>query len=75
MRDARELLRRFVQGPDRSITAARRLEGAVATQFREDERFEDLLLALASYQPCGGEFLYDEKAILPLCKAALDLLT
>jgi hypothetical protein len=75
MRDARELLRRFVQGPDRSLGAARELEGALATQFPEDERLEDLLLALASYRPGGGELLYDEKAILPFCKAALDLLT
>ena len=75
MQDARELLRSFVQDVDRSVAAARQLEGALATQFPEDERFEHLLLALASYQPGGGEFLYDEKALLPLCRAALDLLT
>jgi len=69
------MLRSFVQGVDRSVAAARHIEGALAAQFPDDERFEDLVLALASYQPGGGEFLYDEQRILPLCRAALELLT
>lgn len=75
MLDVRELLRRFVDGEDRSVTAARQLEGALAERFPDDERFEDLLDALASYRPGGGEFLYDEKRIVPLCRAALESLT
>jgi hypothetical protein len=74
MQDVRELLRAFVLGVDRSVAAAGQIEVALAQQFPEDDRFEDLLLALASYRPGGGEFLYDEKRILPLCRAALDLL-
>jgi hypothetical protein len=74
MHDVRELLKRFVLGPDRGIEAARAIEGAIALQFPDDERFEDLLDALASYQPGGGEYLYDVNAILPLCRAALESL-
>jgi hypothetical protein len=75
MQDVREMLKAFVEGVDRSVAAAREIEGALAQQFPEDDRFEDLLLALASYQPGGGEFLYDEKRIMPLCRAALAQLT
>jgi hypothetical protein len=59
---------------DRSVAAAKELEGALARQSPDDERFEDLLLALASYQPGGGELIDDEKSILPPCRAALALL-
>lgn len=75
MPDVREMLRSFVEGGDRSVSAARQLEGALAERFPDDERFEELLDALASYQPGGGELMYDEKRILPLCRAALESLT
>jgi hypothetical protein len=69
------MLRRFVEGGDRSAAAARQLESALAKRFPDDERFEELLDALASYQPGGGEFLFDEEQVLPLCRAALRSLT
>jgi len=75
MEDVHALLRNFIQGPDRSIAAANRIEVALARHFPEDERFADLELALASYRPGGGERLYDEARILPVCQAALDVLS
>jgi hypothetical protein len=74
VQNVREMLRRFVEGGDRSVAAARQLEDALAARFADDERFEDLLHALASYQPGGGEFLFDEERILPHCRAALALM-
>lgn len=67
----KEMLEKFVSGRDRSMALARRLEVALDRAFPEDERFEDLVLALASYRPGGGELLYSEETIHPLCKAAL----
>jgi hypothetical protein len=75
MRDVREMLTSFIQGPDRSIAAANQIECALATQFPDDERFEDLVHDLALYRPGGGDFLLDEQRILPLCRAALAVLT
>jgi len=64
-------LLRFVSGEDRSIRFAGEIGADLDEVFGEDERFEELVLALASYQPGGGEFLYDEVRILPLCKWVL----
>ena len=68
------LLKRFVDGPDRGIDMAGRVEAALAEEFSEDVRFEDFLLALAAYRPGGGDHLYDERAILPLAREALRML-
>lgn len=63
----REGLRDFVENRDRSLAAAGRLEVALDALFPEDEAMQDVVLALASYRPGGGEFLYDEHAISKLC--------
>ncbi len=52
----------FIDGKDRSIKAANSIEGLIADLFSDDERFEDAVIALASYRPGGGDYLYDEKA-------------
>jgi hypothetical protein len=65
------MLRQFISGDDRSLHAAGRIEGALVEAFPNDERFEDLLDALASYQPGGGPLLYGEEAIVVKCRAAL----
>jgi len=71
-------LRAFVDGPDRSIHAAQYLESALNRAFPDDdaanEDVQDLVLALASYQPGGGEYLYSQESILPLAKFVLSLL-
>jgi hypothetical protein len=66
------LLQRFVSGEDRSKQFAGELEGELDATFPDDARFEDLVLALASYQPGGGDHLYDEGLILPLVRQALE---
>jgi hypothetical protein len=67
------LLERFVNGEDRSLQLARVLEGELEAAFPDDPRFEDVVLALASYQPGGGDYLYDEQLILPLIRQAFEI--
>jgi len=69
--DLRDALRRFVAG-ESSLDLAAWIEVALDDLFPEDQRFEDLVHALASYRPEGGEFLYDYSRIRPLCEAALE---
>ena len=59
------MLDRFIRGEDRSSRFAAEIETMFVEVFPNDERFTDVLLALASYEPGGGELLYDEKRILP----------
>jgi len=66
-----ELLQAFLDGHDQSKQQAGFLEGHLIECFYDDEAFQDLLGALACYQPGGGDFLYDEAALLPLVTAAL----
>jgi hypothetical protein len=69
----RILFHRFISGEDRSLHLAGEIEGAIASTFPNDERFEDVLHALASYRPGGGPFLYDEEAMVAKCQAALSV--
>ena len=67
------MLRQFVDGFDRSREFAGKLEVMLDDEFPEDPRFCDLVLALASYQPGGGEYLVDELQMVQICKAALSV--
>lgn len=66
----RTALRRFMAG-ESSRELAAEIEVALDDLFPEDPRFEDLAHALASYRPGGGEFLYDDSRVRPLCETAL----
>ena len=66
-----QTLRDFIEGKDRSLAAAGRLEVAIDDLFPDDEEFADVVLALASYRPGGGEYLYDEAKIAKLCEWVL----
>jgi hypothetical protein len=68
---AKIALKRFIDGEDRSIAAAGYLEVWLDDAFPDDPRFEDLVLALASYQPGGGALLFDGTAISRMCEHAL----
>jgi hypothetical protein len=68
--EVRKSLRAFVAG-DGSPSLAAQIEVGLDMLFPDDVRFEDLVLALASYQPGGGELLFDYERVLPLCRAAL----
>jgi hypothetical protein len=71
MQQIHELLERFISGQDRSKAIAGQLEGAIDRAFPEDEVWQDFVYALASYQPGGGPYLYDEKEVLAKCEWAL----
>ena len=66
-------LQAFAAKEDTSRELAGQLEVELDELFEDDSRFEDLVLALASYQPGGGEFLYDEHVVAQLCARAMPL--
>jgi hypothetical protein len=59
----RLLLDRFVSGEERSLALAKEIEGIVATRFPDAEWFEEVELALAMYNPAGGEQYLDDEAL------------
>lgn len=68
----RGMLERFVRGEDFSINFAGEIGALFDEVFPEDERFVDTVLALASYQPGGGEFLYNREQVTRMLRRALD---
>jgi hypothetical protein len=50
---------------------AGKLEVAIDEAFPDDEQCQELVLALASYRPGGGDYLYDEEAIVPKCQTLM----
>jgi hypothetical protein len=69
-----ELMQRFVSGSDRSMALAGEIEVGLEEVFGEREPYADLSLALASYRPGGGEYLYDEEQIVVQMRQALQQL-
>ena len=67
----RQMLDTLVNGRDRSLRHANDIESMLLENFAEDDGFEDLLVALASYRPGGGEYLYDEASIRRVVSEAL----
>jgi hypothetical protein len=68
------LIECFISGSDRSLKLAGQIEVALDEQLGEQEPFASVVLALASYRPGGGPFLYSESDIVPLLQQALDAL-
>lgn len=66
-----QMLHDFMDGRDRSVAAAGRMEVALDEIFPDDEEVADVVLALASYRPGGGEYLYNEHKIAKLCEWVL----
>ena len=60
--DLRALIDTFIDGEDRSVGQANAIEVALDETFGDREPYASAVLVLASYQPSGGEFLYDERA-------------
>ena len=76
-REVADLLEQIAFGGQTGIETARRLESAVLEQFPDaddDERFEQLLHILASYNPAGGTFLHDSFALIEEARRVLPLL-
>jgi hypothetical protein len=63
----RDMLVQFVGSSHRSRAAADAIAGFLIEHFYEDEDFAELLVALSSYRPEGGEFLHNEDSILGYC--------
>ena len=58
-----DLLNRFVSGEDRSKDLVDKIEGVLLEYFPDSELYEEISVPVASYQPGGGEFLYDAEAL------------
>ena len=73
----RELLEQVVYGNQCGVGIVRQLESTILEQCPvadDDERFEQLMLVLASYSPKGGQYLYDESVLVEECRRVLALL-
>ncbi len=69
-----EMLVRFVSGAERSPRLAGELEVVLDELFGDEEPFASASLALASYRPEGGEFLYGEAEMAQLLRRVLDVM-
>lgn len=69
------MLRRFLEGEDRSRDFVDQIEGLLVERFRDTEVYGDILsVPVASYSPHGGEYLYDEEALARQFRYALKIL-
>jgi hypothetical protein len=68
--ELRRLLDAFIEGGDRSIGMAGRIEVALDELFGEEEPFASASLALASYRPEGGPCLHDEDEMVRILRFA-----
>src|SRR5262249_30645236 len=66
------LLDSFLQGEDRSVKLAGMIEVAIDKYFPEDEQMQNAMIAFASYNPGGGDYLFSDLQILPICQSARD---
>lgn len=64
----------FIRGDDRSMELAAKIEVALSDLFGELQPFADLSLALASYRPGGGPYLYDDRAIAEMMRGVIPYL-
>ncbi len=75
LNELKRLLVAFVAGgpEDRSLEAAHRIEGFIATSLPEDDELQEFADSLAQYRPEGGDYLYSYEQMRPLAQDALDL--
>jgi hypothetical protein len=70
-------LKKIAAGGDSSVETARSLESAILSEFTdadEDPRFDELLHVLASYEPVGGDYLYNGRSLADECRQVLRIL-
>ena len=73
----RDLLERVVYGNCGDVDTANQLVSAIlewCPTADDDERFAELMYILASYDPNGGPYLYDQLALTNECRHVLSLL-
>ena len=63
-----DLITQFISKKDISIGLANRIEAALDEEFPDDEYMQDVIDMLASYRPGGGDYLYDEDAMIKKLK-------
>ena len=61
------LLDIFISGADRTDRFVNHLGVFFDERISDIELIDDLVIAAASYEPRGGELLFDEKSLLDLC--------
>ncbi|APW62201.1 hypothetical protein [Paludisphaera borealis] len=72
-----KLLENIINSSRVGVETARGLESAILESFPDaddDERFEELLHILASYNPEGGAYMYDGSALVEESRRVLSLL-
>ncbi len=77
-REILDLLQKIVSGEDRSRKIARNLGGTIIACYPEadtDERFEKLMYVLDSYEPRGGDYLYNSEQLADECRRVLERLS
>jgi hypothetical protein len=57
------MLDEFVTGRDQSKQHVAEIEALLIREFRGSALFEDLTLPVASYEPAGGDYMYDATAL------------
>ena len=71
MKHLQTLLELFNRGPNRSLEAAREIEGVIASSLPPDHPLQELAEDFSQYRPGGGEYLYSEAELLPKIAAFL----
>jgi len=71
---AAELVKAFIDGADRGIDAAGKLENLLDITFPDNLEIQDLVISLASYRPEGGPNLYNEAEMVTLLKKELPVI-
>ena len=71
--ELRDRLLSYVEGRDRSIRFVSQIEGLLVGELYDDERFEELIVAVAMYNPDSPELLHEEH-LLPVCKSAITII-
>lgn len=59
-----ELIDQFVTRQDVSVKQANKIEVIIDDEFPEDDYMQDVVEILALYHPGGGDYLYDEEAVI-----------
>lgn len=67
-----DLITQFISKTDISIGLANRIEAALDDEFPDDEYMQDVIDMLASYRPGGGDYLYDEDAMIKKLKNVIN---
>ena len=68
------LLDTFISGSDRSEAFVGRVGVFFDENVSDSELIDDLVIAASSYEPTGGELLFDEATFLDLCTRAKSVL-